>query len=665
MPTQSSDLINPDIIDFMGKAGLDSARSMYHDYLLSRDANPAANIDDEDEDLDAEQGLDVEEEEKPPVDQHLLNSRRAQLPIMLSHYQQKLSETNKAMFHFLKPEQKKALKNQLTYTWYLLKNQLELDAMDGRRHTRSALEGDMRQCEDLLDRLSISSPKETPGSLLLADTMPSAKPLKFTSMNDFAPSIASRVRDFFMNELQSVTDHVTGSTITGMSKLNETRLYWVWGNSMDSNLLQSLQALRPGLNLGQAQRSLAAPLNVTGYTSWVLYYARLGLNLMMLFKGALPDRFLSEAERQVPWWQRFKTQWDQRWLVILNDAFWGPANMLCFLWLTGSAGDMLTVLLLTMDFALTCLSYFRESTAHNKRMLEIEEARQSLWQELQRDDLHEDQIIALKQQYDDLTTLHTKTHRDWLYRREGMESDMYYSGMMIMSFGLMCCFFFPPAMLPAVLAQTLPLLGGTLCFLLTLTNSLIRGDTDISNIRELGRDVENEGQALLDKYHRCTDDSDPDGNERRCLYLQLQAALAKSEHHADMARFKAINVVRGALIDALMPGIVLAAVIFLPLGPAWGVIAAVIALFMLSRFVMYVLEPKMGELPEFDEAAFLHFNANPPTTFPEQTGERPGFFQANQNGLHNDDPATPGEEQPLLQGNHGSDDDTEAQGLGL
>ncbi|MGQ3891749.1 hypothetical protein [Legionella sp. CNM-4043-24] len=608
MPSANPNSDTPNV-DLLGMDGIAQARNMYHFHRSKND-----------------------ETIKRRINPHKLHSHRALLPNLLNYYLQQLSETNEATFRFLTMEQREALANRLVYTLNLLNMQYQLDKMEGRRYRLGELKDGMRRCNDLLDQLSVRVDKDTPGSLLLEDTVASDKALKFTAMRDFSPSFVQTMLSLFGSTYNEFSEHITGKVIENMSELNGVRLYWVWGGSMLGSLLTVLQGT--GINTVEANRRLSMPSSTTGYMSWVLYYARFGIQLGLLLKHCIKGPWMSKEEAQIPFAERFKTQWQQRKFALLNDLIWATANLAGFFWLVGPgllgySGNVLTAALLLMDLGLSCLRYWEESTAHNKKMLEIGQAFEAIKAELAKlraaavPDL--EKIAALEQQRKDLVKLHEHTEFEWKHRRRAMENDIFYAGALLIAFALTCCFFFPPVMIPAATAAAIGLAGAALCFVLTVAYSAINGGLEIAKSRELSRRASSEGQELLDEFNNSTD-----LNTRKRLYLQMQALSAKSVYHQQMARFQAFNLVRSVLIDALIPALVFSSIALMPLGAGFGVLGAALVLIIISKIIMKQFEPGMPELPEMNEAdelAFEEFNENPPERFPVKKSEHRGFFQ--------------------------------------
>lgn len=351
-------------INFLGKEGMALARNMYHFHKNRGQENSKFDIS----------ALD-------------LHARRYMLPISLAYYSEQLADTNPAMFQFLTQEQKQALSSKLNYTCLLLLNKYQLEEMEGGR--LSDLKNQIQRCGELIDRLSLSMTENASQSPHLVDDLEAEGALKYDALQNLGPAFARDLIDAIPDSSEgsygAVLDTTGQYAIEAMSYVNGHRLYWVWGSSM---LQFTLENITKGIiNVKKAMGRLELPSNTTGYMSWVLYYTRLGTNIALLLKHTFKNPFMTRKESQIPPMERFKTQWKQRKWSIFNDAPWSLANMVCFKWLKGSGwagygGNVLTAALLLMDLGLTCWRYLEESTDHNKRMYEINQAMLGLKNEI-------------------------------------------------------------------------------------------------------------------------------------------------------------------------------------------------------------------------------------------------------------------------------------------
>ena len=117
----------------------------------------------------------------------------------------------------------------------------------------------------------------------------------------------------------------------------------------------------------------------------------------------------------------------------------------------------------------------------------------------------------------------------------------------------------------------------------------------------------------------------------------MKQLLAESEHQERRAHFQKLKLIYSVMIDVLIPPLVFASFMFLPLGIGLGVLAAGIALALIAHKILKQYEPLALKLPSLDDpvmAAEYERVANLPAPTladisPEKKSkphEKPGFF---------------------------------------
>jgi hypothetical protein len=575
---------------------------------------------------------DIQNNAKASINIHSLHSLRPMLPSLLDYYTGELSKTNGAEFRFLSELQKQKLKSRLIYTYYLLYAKHQLDTAESRGHSLSSLVDNMQTCSRLIDRLTLEPGQDiSPVSDLNLENLESDKPLIMYALRYMAAQFVDCVM-FILDGVKNFGDKMTGYSTGALREtiaiINERRLYWVWGGSAVSAAFDFLP--NSFLHTQQAHKTLGNISTVTGYLSFILYYLRLGTELMLLFKHTLNGPWMSEKESQIPWTERFITQWEQRKFSILNDVFWATANLACFFWLVGTGtlgylGGGLTIALLLMDVCLTLWRYWEESTAYNKKMRDIALAYENVKAEMARldrmDPRDADKLAALEQQKEDLRKLQASTAHNWKYQKMQLDYDVCYGIALMFAFSMLVSFMFPPSLIPKTTGLILGLIGATLCFLFTLAYSVLSSQLEKTKTLESQQKIHEEGQELLEKFKQETNE-----DAKRLLYLQILGLKAQSEHHERMLRFQTINLIRSIIVDSLIPAFVFSSLLLLPFDASAGVLGAAVLLMLLSKLFVKQLEPTMGEPPEFDEAGYLDFCDHTPKTFQTKKSNSNGFF---------------------------------------
>lgn len=539
---------------------------------------------------------------------------RRSLSTSLSLYSARLAQTNSASFKFLTDAERAAKEQELLFTFYLLATQFRLDEAEHRRQSHGERLAQIHQCTRLIYSLRQSASKDTPAAQQQAAIDDSEKTLKYLGLTIIGPEVAKRVAE--MASAKSST------TVHWMSEFNSRRLYWVWGGG----LLTSVISMLPdgfGDKL-QGETVLAAPSPALGYISWILYYARMGISLGLLLKHTIAGPWMSKEERKIPAFERFKTQWDKRKFSILNDAVWATVNLVTFFWLTGNGmlgyyGNVLTAGLLLFDVCMNVWRLLEEQTRHAAQLQKYNNDILKLQARIAAAQEDSDEKKSLEAQLKNLAAVRKEFEREGKYKHYSAINDLVYSVSLFAAFAVVCCLFVPPAIIPAATSLLLGVVGAGICFTLTVAYSIASTAIEIAKFRSKKQAIYEEAENLLQAFKDCTDP-----NTKKLLYLDIKQALAESAYQEKLAQFQKIKLIRGIFIDAFMPPIILASLLFLPLGAGLGVIAAAIAIGIISYFIVNRLEPKAEQLPSFSETAYKTFESAPSLEI--LTAKKPGFF---------------------------------------
>lgn len=533
-----------------------------------------------------------------------LFKKRKSLQATLPNAQYFLDKTNPASFKFLSQNQRDVLKEELLFTFYLFSAQYQLDESEHQRQGLPALREYIKKTASYIDLLTELETEATPQSLLNRIINDSEKNAKYLGLTFIAPIIIEKLFEFTTGKLKTPAKEwqgagKTATAIEEMTNVNGLRLYWVWGRSLLSSVLEMLPA--DFANNAQTKEIIAAPAPYTGYMSWILYFTRFGINLGLLLKHTIRGPWMSQEERQIPWWDRFTTQWDQRKFVLLNDSIWGMVNLACFFWLLGEGllgymGNVATGLLLIMDIGLTVWKFWQASTEHNAAMLRYKHDLESLKQKMTASP--EDPKLLL--QYKALLRSQAHCELEWKYKKYSMVNDYFYALNLFIAFSILCSIFFPPlALVPATL-KIFAVVGAVLCFTVTTVYAAISGKIDIAKSRKLNTLADDEAKGLLEEFKK----KDMPDFVRKQLYLDIKQELATSDYQQKLAKYQKMQMVRGLLVDVLIPPLVFVSFMFMPFGIGLGVLAFGLAIAAISKLILHRFEPKAPELPDFDEAAF-------------------------------------------------------------
>ncbi|MBA2657383.1 MAG: DUF4118 domain-containing protein [Tatlockia sp.] len=542
----------------------------------------------------------------------LANQRKA-FPTKLAFYQEELAHINPASFPFLTAKQILRKKNNLIFTYSLLFAQYQLDAAEDRTHNFETIQDMLDLCSQRIRELDLSSHRgkpPKPKDQLQGEINHYTKCLGYLGLTILAQWIVERIKELMNNK--------TGALDEWMTAINSRRLYWVWaGGMLETALGLFASDFAHVKDAGQAFSQVAP---ISGYISFVLYFARLGIQLYLVLKHSFNP---SAEESLIPPWERFTTQWNQRKFSILNDILWGAINMVCFLWLNGRgmlgyAGNLATVALLSADLMLNLWRHW-EATAHHKAyMLDLKKDRKALKDELDAlelkistcDDLYEsNQMKAKKPELDEelrlINKIITKEKLDWKYKDKALFNDCCYAFGLVLAFCVVVCFLCPPAALAPLTVTILGLCGAVACFVITTMYTYASSNLKMEKIGEGIKNTMEECEELLKSFN---DELDP--KQKKYLYMQMKTLMAGAHHQSQLQAFQSKIGLRELVIDSLFPFVVFISLIFLPTGVGWGIIAAVLSIGVLSYFIVNPYKPEAAKLPEFDKADYKAFLEN-------------------------------------------------------
>lgn len=534
---------------------------------------------------------------------------RRSLTVSLDVYGSRLEHINPAIFPYLNVHQKQVIEQELLYAFYIFSAQYHLDEVEQKRQCLKERSEQIHTCASLINQLRQSLRKETPESLLEKKIDQSEKHAKYLGLKA-GPEIAA-----LMLRLTTETDAWEGAgktekIKTKMGGLNVWRLYWVWGGSFTSLLISLLPD--DFFKKQQAQSTLSTPAPFTGYLSWILYYARFGINLSLLLKHTIAGPWMNVEEKKLfagekyPTWMRFKTQWDQRKFTLLNDSIWATANLACFFWLIGEGmmgyfGNIATTALLFMDTCISIWRYCEEDTQHQKDMVRYERDLKILRRNI-RATSDEGERHRLQLELQTLTKAKKKCEFDWRYKTYGLQNDIVYAVGLMVAFAVMCGVLCPPSVLLPATALLLGVIGVALCFTLSVIYAGVGAGIDMAKVRTSKVALQKEGQALLKEFVGTKDEM-----VKKRLYLEMKQMVAETDEKAQQIRYQQRVLMRDMILKVMIPPLVFLSLVFMPLGVGLGVLAVGFAIAVISHKMIEDEKPGKTALPKMDEVAFARF----------------------------------------------------------
>lgn len=526
---------------------------------------------------------------------------RGSLANNLNFYIKRLAETNPVTFSALNKEKKRVLLDDLFFTFYLLSAQLHLNETEHRRQQHTHQIAQLMYCARLISELRHAGKIQTPALVQQQASDQSEKYLKYLGLTTVGPFLAEKVSEFSSGKTSVIK--------SWMDDINNRRLYWVWGGG----LLASIFGMIPEsfAHKPQAEAIISSPDISLGYTSWILYYTRCGLSLGLLLKHTIAGPWMSQQERKIPALERFKTQWNQRKFGILNDSVWATVNLVTFFWLNGQGmlgywGNLLTTGLLLFDLSLNIWRLCEQNTEHNRQIAQYNEDIETLKARLKSAKAQPKEALLLEEQLHALQKTKLDYERNWKQQQNKIILDVVYASSLVIAFSIFSCCFIPPTLLLPATAMLFGVAGAAFCFILTVSYTAISGAMDLSNAkkeRELARGA---SENLIQQFAECQNEP-----QKKLMYLEARRLLSKSNDHDKMIRFQKMSIVRGLLVDALMPPLVFASFMFLPFGIGFGALALGLTLAVLSHILINKTATKAAELPDFDETAYQTFTSAP------------------------------------------------------
>ncbi|CEG58948.1 hypothetical protein [Legionella fallonii] len=544
------------------------------------------------------------------VKEFLKTNRGADFLTPLNHYISILEDTEQAMLPFMTAEKKKQVLRDLQVALLLLMTQKRHELQHQKTENVTTYNAHIKNCCQLIDAIQYEEERKARKMKLAPDHgyATDGYPVQYLGLS---------WGQWFAGMMVDWADRKTKTIKEVMGAVNEKRLYWVWGSS----LLKTTLDLMPAdiFNVEQAKQAIRTPDPYTGYMSWILYYFRFALNLSLLLKHTISGPWMSKEEKKTPWTERFLTQWDQRKFTLLNDSLWATANMVCFFWLTGKGvlgtwGDLLTLVLLVFDISMAVWDFEEQKTRHNKEMLDYETNIKKLKEQInkpkedtQSQEDYDRMLIEYKIQLLALEKAQTQCKKDWDYQKISLINNITYAAGLMLAFALLTTPFLPIAG-PAALA--LVVTGAVLCFALTVIYNAVRGGIEIYKAKQSASEVQEDCANKIALFLK--NDPPLDDNEKRLLFLEIKKLKAETSYQEQMVVLQTMHLIRSILFEALLPAVIFASFVFLPIGAGFGILGAVLALTLASHFIINAaFKPEKEKLGEFNEQEFEVFCKDP------------------------------------------------------
>ncbi|WP_131781938.1 hypothetical protein [Legionella gresilensis] len=596
----------------LGQEGLNRARSLF--------VNLVANPKDPFADLKFEEA-------------HQL---RTLLPSLSSYYSLELTHINPAYFRYLNDKQREELRDKLFFMLYIFALEHTIHLTEDRKAKKVELEAKLKQCSILLDELRKSTLPLTPQSQLNKEIDSAEKCLHLLGYTIVAPIIIEQALALlnarYKESKQIDIDVNTGKINEYLTDINNARLYWIWAGGLLGSIFQAMSNT-------PAQQHLNIIAPATGYMSFILYYTRFAVNILLLLKHTIKGFWMSATEQEIdlPAWEKFKTQWQQRKFALLNDLIWGLANMACYLWLKGDGklgygGNIVCAALLLMDLSLSIWHYKEEKREFNEKIIAIREAEFLLEERLKTnleeqkrknkelanaDHVREALLVLLKEERELKNKIaeNEKLKKDiefnWKYTRYQHINNIAYSASLFSSFAIMSSFLMPTPLAVHVLGHTALLstgiVGAALCFAFTTLYAAITYGIEISKLKKSKKSIDKNLKQLYKEFKELQNDDEDSENQRKQLYLRIKGLEAEVDYNQRLILFQNFKLAKSIVSNVLIPALVFIALVYMPFGIGAAVIITSLLLIALTNVLVNRQEPKAPTLINFNEHAYQQF----------------------------------------------------------
>lgn len=554
----------------------------------------------------------------------------------LGFYLRLLEQNEHVLIAYMSEDQKRQLLRDLQVTYVLLLSQTEYENSHQKVENNQIYAQHTNKCAKLIDYINgLLDPniEVAPDSGYGVDGHPVAYQALYAgkALADEMVELASgKISEAEIKKSEEdETAHLdSGSTtktiIKYAGKLNEKRLYWVWGSNFIKTMLSLMSV--DFFNTAQATQAIKTPDVYTGSLSWGLYYFRFALNLGLLLKHTIAGPWMSEQEKDSSWTDRFATQWQQRKFALLNDSLWATANLACFFWLKGkgvlgASGDALTLALLLFDLTVAIWDYAEQSTQYNSKINEIDTQLRKIDDTIAAlksaqsnpsatEDEKNKRAIALRDaqlQKNTLERMKKQCTREWQLDNIKLATNLSYAIGLVITFAILTAPFMPFA---ASTLATLAVVGAVLCFALTVLYNAVKSGIEIykahSDAKEIAAEC-TEKIAQLTQLLRANPQLDD--NEKKLLFLQIKKLQAQTEFQEQRVNYQIINFFRSLIVECFIPAVVMASLVFLPLGSGLAMLGTALGLIVLSnKWVESQFKPEeLDKLEPLDENEYHSF----------------------------------------------------------
>lgn len=166
-----------------------------------------------------------------------------------------------------------------------------------------------------------------------------------------------KVKHIKTNSLRSIIRKTTAET-------NWYRLYAVRLKKMFTTLMPLIKSIF----YQRFIHGINSINHILNYVAWIFYTPRLIANLLVLAKHSYPGNWMSQAEKDLGFKNRFNMHWSRLWFEILNDGVWCAVGLACCFILSPPNAILLSAALFFFDL----LMAYQRSIINIKQHKELE-----------------------------------------------------------------------------------------------------------------------------------------------------------------------------------------------------------------------------------------------------------------------------------------------------
>ena len=565
-------------------------------------------------------------------DQELVDAfkNRALLAYLLRILREDLNDIEPAMFLYLFPHQKEAIRRKLVYAHYLHTLQLRIDKIEWRWDSFKINQKQCQTYENLLRQLNQNQVVEKmadPELQLQVLNDASSKPLAYLGAVAIAPMFAQSMVNFFSGKI---------TTIRGLlNEMDRQNTYLGWSRSFILSIFHMipLQFVRaPGLStsVDNAGYQLSI-MNI------IVVNTCLAIELFLVMKNTLRGPWVTrQSKNPVPIWEQFTTQVKQRQFVLLNLFFTSCSDFIGILCLIDVMnvwpwGLLTAMLIRIVQLCLLTMRYDRQKTEYTSRMhqivfeldqletkkIELETAyHQSDNPEYQQQLAQEIEVLDLEMQA--LIRTYQKHAIELDFKNIEFRNHLIYALSIFAGVSLLACMLFPPVAIAPVIMLAISLIGAGLCFAAVVVFSAARGHLRMMRTMSAGPlAFEEKIDKYLDKFIELKSNltTNKQTNDTRMqmkqIYIEMMMFVIQSQEQRRILTHQKIELMVDILRDVFLPVSALLALIFLPTGIGLAVLAAALLINIFIKVLVHQFAPQAEKQISFDEKAYAMFEETP------------------------------------------------------